>query len=101
MTEPEAPSEAERRYLAAIHAVQSGVAYKMQHDPGETTPKHLRVGVNSAHVSTTALVGLLADKGVLTLTEFQEYLAREMEAERDRYQDWLNTFYGGVQVKLV
>lgn len=82
------------RYHAALHGMQTGVAHKMHHSPKETTPKHLRVGVNSAHVSVAALVRVLVGKGLFTREELNLALAQEMEAERDRYQDWLNTFYG-------
>ena len=39
--------ENRQRYTAALHGMQSGVAMKMNYDVAETTPKHLRVGVNS------------------------------------------------------
>lgn len=98
-------AEYQRRYRAAAHAMQSGVGYKMQHDIGDTTPKHLRVGVNSAMVEHAALVEMLVDKGILTWTDYYRALAEGMEAEKQRYQTWLNDFYdgrgGGVRVTLV
>lgn len=87
-------AELHDRYLAAAHAMQTGVAFKMDHDPGETSPKHLRVGVNSAMVETSALALLLIEKGVFTMVEYRTALAEAMERERDMYQEWLNARYG-------
>lgn len=77
------------RYLAAAHAVQSGVAAEMALNPKPTEPKHLRVGVNSALVSNVALARLLIEKGVFTLDEYEAAQAAEMEAEQARYEQRL------------
>lgn len=101
MTGPESnqPTEAVdaafNRYVAATHAMQSGVAMKMNYDPSETTPKHLRVGVNAAMVEHSALARLLVRKGVITEEEYAAALADGMEAERDMYQQWLQQRLGG------
>jgi hypothetical protein len=84
------PSEAtlaaaRARYMAAAHAMQTGVAAKMQREPAETTPKHLRVGVNSAMVGNAALAKLLIEKGIFTEAEYFQAQADAMEAERDAY----------------
>lgn len=73
----------EDRYNAALHAMQTGVMYQMEPggNPDETTPKHLRVGVNSALISSGAIAKLLMDKGVFTMDEYEAALA-DM-AERD------------------
>jgi hypothetical protein len=78
-------------YRALAHAMQTGVAAQMQFDPvvAGTTPKHLRVGVNSALVDSSALAKLLMDKGVITLDEYETALVEGMRAERDRYVAWL------------
>ena len=47
------------RYVKAAHAMQSGVAVCMERGTAETTPKHLRVGVNSAMVNDAAIARLL------------------------------------------
>lgn len=74
------------RYLAAAHAMQSGVAHMMHKEPnGETTPKHLRVGVNSAMCDHAALVQILIAKGILTEAEYMKQIADEMEREQERY----------------
>lgn len=83
------------RYRAAMHAVQSGV--KMDHANGgeDGSPKHLRVGVNSALVDSAALATLLIDKGVFTLDEYHKALADEAEAEKKRYEYLLSKKLGG------
>ncbi len=83
------------RYKAAAHAMQSGVAFKMQREPnGDTTPKHLRVGVNSAMVDTSTIVKLLVDKGVITMDEWFKALADGMEAEVKLYESELGVKLG-------
>lgn len=79
----------EQRYLAALHAVQSGVAAKMNYDPTETTPKHLRVGVNAAMVQDSALAQLLMRKGMITEGEYWSAIADAMEREQALYEQWL------------
>lgn len=101
--------EAKARYLAAAHAMQSGVAMAMNYDDTQTDPKHLKVGVNSSLVTTSALVYLLISKGVITEVEYFSALADAMETERDDYatevQDHLAKFRppgsDGPEVKLL
>jgi hypothetical protein len=81
--------DARRRYMAAAHGMQSGVAMKMNYDGKETELKHLRVGVNSAISGQGGLVALLIAKGVITEDEYLEAAADAMERERDAYQQWL------------
>ena len=78
-----------KRYLRACHAMQTGVATKMHIYPAETSPKHLRAGVNSAMVDTGAVIGLLIKKGVFTEEELYEALADKMEEEVKLYEDAL------------
>lgn len=75
-----------KRYHAALHAVQSGIAAKMNYDNKDVSPKHLRVGVNSLFVNDAALVNLLVKKGLFTMEEYTRELADEMEREQDRYE---------------
>ena len=82
------------RYLAAAHAMQSGVATTMQIDSDTTSPKHLRVGVNSAMCDHAALVRLLIAKGLFTQEEYTKEVADEMERERTRYEARLSAHYG-------
>jgi hypothetical protein len=62
-----------------------GVGEKGQGE-GETSPKHLRVGVNSALVESGALVGMLIRKGILTGDEWEAALADMMEREVENYR---------------
>lgn len=86
----ETVEQANERYLAAMHAMQSGVETKQQLDPSDTTPKNLRVGVNSAMVQQAALIKLLISKGVITEEEWFTAVADGAEQEVQFYQDWLS-----------
>jgi hypothetical protein len=91
MSEEKTPQQ---RYVDAAHAMQSGVAAKMAFDPSETTPKHLRVGVNSAMSEHSALAQLLIGKGVITEAEYLEAVAAGMEREASLYEDELKNRFG-------
>lgn len=82
------------RYLAAAHGMQTGVAYELEKDPSSGTPKHLRVGVNSAMVEHAALIHLLVDKKIIGALEYRRAIAEGMENERDVYQDRLSQQFG-------
>ena len=82
------------KYLALGHAMQTGVAIKMQHAPSETQPKHLRVGVNSAMCDSAALAGLLIAKGLITEAEYLQAVTDEMEREVGRYEEWCREHIG-------
>lgn len=95
----------QERYLAAAHAIQSGVAMKMNYDggptSGETSPKHLRVGVNMAMSDGSSLAKLLMDKGVITEAEYFAAIADGAEREKALYESALNAhFAGGPTVTL-
>ena len=81
-------------YKAKVHAMQSGVAMKMNYDPSDTSPKHLRVGVNSALCDQAALARLLIDKGIITEAEYEAAITAEMGREVERYETWLQTHTG-------
>lgn len=82
--------ELQQQYASLCHAMQSGVAFKMNIEPGETMPKHLRVGVNSAMVQSSALIRLLFQKGVVTEQEYWEMAVLVMQEEVDSYQRFLS-----------
>ena len=84
----------QRRYAAAMHAVQSGVALTHSVNPTDGTPKHLRTGINSAMVSDAALARLLIDKGIMTEEEYLTALVAEAEAEVQRYEERLSAQFG-------
>lgn len=92
--ENESIEESQARYLAAAHAMQSGVASKMTYDLAETTPKHLRVGVNSALSDQGGLVALLIEKGVFTDAEYYMAVADAMEREKVSYEETLSEHFG-------
>ena len=83
------------RYMAAAHAMQSGVAMWMNYDSKETDPKGLRVGINSAMVEHGALVKLLIEKGVFTNEEFMLSLIEMMEREVEGYRQRIEQRLGG------
>lgn len=83
-----------KRYRAACHAMQSGVAMMMNYDPKPTEPKHLRVGVNSALCDQAALVKLLVNKGVITRRDYEEALVTEMKREVAGYEEQLRKIVG-------
>lgn len=83
-----------QRYLAAVHAVQSGVALMMHMNSRIADPKHLRVGIDTAKFEQGALVKLLIDRGVFTEAEYTEAVADAAEAEVRRTEEELTTRYG-------
>lgn len=107
MTDEERIEAAAKRHIAAQHAMQSGVAADI--GPGfdstslgraACTPKHLRVGVNSAMVDHASLVGLLVKRGVITMADYYEAIADGMEQEQKRYEALLSERMGGADVRL-
>ena len=93
--------EKKKKYAALTHAMQTGVAYKMERAPAETTPQHLRVGVNCAMSEQGALVGLLMKKGIITEDEYLDALIESMEGEVQSYQTELTELYGaGRHIKI-
>jgi len=87
------------RYTQAAHAMQSGVAMMMNYNDSHE-PKHLRVGVNSAMIETSALVKLLIDKGLITYEEWAKVLADFMEAEVVSYERQINNVMGNPPTKI-
>lgn len=81
-------------YLDAMHAIQTGVAVHMQFEPSIATPKHLRVGIDSAMVNDAALVRLLVKKGLITHEEYGEELRLEANREVDRSEATIQAITG-------
>jgi len=75
-----------QQYFELAHALQSGVAFKIDFDAKDTEPKHLRVGLNMVMCSHTALVKLLISKGLITETEYFHYVVKELRDEINRYR---------------
>ena len=78
------------RYLRACHAMQTAVALSIERHSTDTTPKHLRVGVNSAMCDSGALAKLLIAKKLIYEEEYFKAQADEMELEVQRYRTRLN-----------
>jgi hypothetical protein len=77
-----------------INAVQSGVAFSVAKGEGDTSPKHLRTGVNLAMVEHAALTELLIEKGLITYEEFLTALVKKTREEEEKYEDNLSVVYG-------
>jgi len=86
--------ELRARYLRAAHAMQAGVAMDQGRGSDDGTPKHLRVGINSALVDAAGLVRLLVAKGVFTEEEYVLAVTEEMEREQERYETRLSQEMG-------
>jgi hypothetical protein len=83
-----------RRYNKALHAVQSGVKVLLDKGADFASPKHLRVGLNSAFVNDAAMARLLISKGVFTEDEYVRAIADEMEREQAAITKEVNQAYG-------
>jgi hypothetical protein len=83
-----------RSYEDAAKAMQSGVAALMGIDPSETTPKHLRVGVNVTLRDHGSLIGLLIKKGIITKEEYLEAITAGMNEEAEGYEKKLSESTG-------
>lgn len=81
------------------HAMQSGVKYDLQ-SGGKDSPKHLRVGVNSALTEISALARLLVCKGVFTYEEYAQALVDGMLEEVRRYESDLSARFK-MEIKLL
>lgn len=93
------------RYTTAAHGMQSGVRMLMNYEPpekesSETSPKHLRVGVNSAMCDHSALAKLLIEKKVITEEEYLEAIAKGMEEEKARYEQRVRDRFGHDGISL-
>lgn len=82
------------RYEAAMHAVQSGVAIDLEINPKTIEAKHLRVGVNSALIDSSAMARLLMKKGIITEREYLESVVEFAEKEQADYEAKLTAHFG-------
>lgn len=89
-------------YRSLLHAMQSGVLISAQLDGyvdsnyprNDLSPKHLRVGIDSALVSLDALVSLLVDSGTFTQDEWNRALNKAMKKEVETYEQKLTERIG-------
>lgn len=94
MKENESTAQAAQRTYDAAHAMQSGVKFDLELGSDSASPKHLRVGVNSALVYEAAIAALLIEKGVFTQQEYAIACADQMEKEAARYAKLLSEKIG-------
>jgi len=94
VTDQERIAQLAEEYHQLAHAMQSGVAAEMNHHPQPTEPKHLRTGINSSLVNSSALGKLLIDKGLITELEYIQAIRDGMAEEVQRYEQRLSEHYG-------
>jgi hypothetical protein len=82
------------RYEAAMHAMQTGVAFDQAAGSQDGSPKHLRVGINLAMSDHASLVRLLLAKGIITEEEYFQAVAEGMEQEAEEYRKALSERWG-------
>ena len=70
-------------YAQALHGIQSGIALEIEKGSDCASPKHLRVGVNSAMCEHAALVRLLIEKEIITEEEYRDAITEEFNREAD------------------
>lgn len=92
-------------YEQAAHGVQSAIMHAMNQDNGSglvsgTSPKHLRVGVDSAHVTDYAVAELLMEKGVFTREEYEEKVRLAMNDELAKREDAAKHVNNGVTISF-
>jgi hypothetical protein len=86
-------------YEAQLHRVQTAIAFGA--DSHMLTPKQMRVGIDSAHVSHAALVELLVDKGIIERADFFAALRKAAEREGDRWEKSLQEHLGTPRAKTL
>jgi hypothetical protein len=74
------------RWMRAAYAIQSAIAFLIERGGFDAaTPKHLRVGIDTAKADHGALAELLIRKGVITEEEYLRSIAEGQEREARRY----------------
>ena len=89
---PPSPGE---EYHSLMHQMQSAIAMciGLGIDIG-ASPKHLRVGVNSALIDSGALADLLLKKGLITKEEFGAMVVEKVRADVEDYKERLRQHLG-------
>lgn len=95
--------ELQDRYRAALHAMQSGVRAVIHLDEDHSgadpntwshSPKHLRVGINSAMIESAAIARVLLNKKIIGEEEYWQMLVEVAEEEKRKYEVELTERYG-------
>lgn len=99
------PTDEQAAALADLgHRVQSAIAFfEGRRDAfgercAETESKHLRVGVNSALVETSALARLMFRKGLMNASEYYDTLIEAWEQEVDSYRARIKQIHPGLEI---
>lgn len=92
-------------YAALCHAMQTGVVMTdptFAGNPGTigNALKHLRVGVNSAMVDSSALGQLLIEKGLITDLEYLQAIRDGMKAEVESFTKKVREITGNPHITL-
>lgn len=95
-----ATPDSHTRYHDAMHAVQTGLAILIERGQQLAEPKHLRVGINSAMVTDSAISSLLIEKGIFTEDEYVDALAAAAEREHAFIQDEVRKALGNDGINL-
>lgn len=90
--------KARERYYAAAHRVQTAIAFNP--DRPRDQYKDLRVGLDLSKADQAGLVSLLVEKGVFTMEEYLEAVAKSAEDEAERMEHEISVRYG-VNVRTV
>lgn len=93
--------ELKAEYLDLLHAMQSGVRAEIEltepaaaHGTLSHSPKHLRVGINSALTQCSSLATLLIEKGVVTELEYWRAQVSGFRDEVARFEQKLSEQFG-------
>jgi hypothetical protein len=78
------------KYHEALKAMQAAIGMDVETGTKSASPKHLRVGINSAMIDTGAIARLLIKKGVFTEQEFDESLEVLANEEVASYEKLLS-----------
>jgi hypothetical protein len=94
-------AQLQQQYTDLLHAVQSGVKAEIEIQPKDDTntasPKHLRVGVNSALIQNSSLATLLMRKGIITEVE---YWRTQVELWQNEVADYENRLSQATGMKV-
>jgi len=89
-----------QKYVETMGAIASGMMQMLALGHDEfTTDIQIRVGVDQAHVNTSALVELMIEKEVFTMEEYEVHLLKAAEYELNNWEEKLSELMG-TDVKL-
>lgn len=86
-----------QEYMDLLHAIQTGVLYMSKHESGdtaETSPKHLRTGINSSLIESSALVKTLVEADVIDWETFRDNVIFMLKLEVKNYEERLSKVMG-------